>query len=270
MNVYFLDILDKPTFWKYYKVCDNNYIEIKKDTGKIKKIIKKLKYSSRKNFIDAVILSKALYSFEELKNQMVLNNINIIDGKWLMKYLILEIVEYISEKRKIKIEECEVAILVNSINDVEIENIKILAKKFKTIKVISNHSERLEKIERKLYEDSGIMLIFSNNKKKSLQKSNFIINFDYVQEEISKYNINNEAIIINLENNIEIIKKRFCGDIINNYNVNCNEDINKSFYARDILESKLYAKTTFEIIRKKIKENDIKISELIGKNGIIM
>ncbi len=206
---------------------------------------------------------------EELVNLFKSNNINIFDGRWLINYIAYDIINYIIEENKIKKEETEISILVNYLDDTSIENIKLLAKEFKRINIVTNHINKLKKIEQDIYDEFGIMLTITNNKKKSLKNARIILNIDFPKETINKYNIFDEAIIINLDGDVKIDKKRFSGININDYEIKNSFLFNNKFYAKDIYESKIYKKTTFINIREEIKKSDLKIKELVGNNGII-
>ena len=103
-------------------------------------------------------------------NLLRANDIKIFDGKWLEKYLILDILEYIINKKQIIKAETEIAITANEITDLLIEMIKILSKQYKKLTIVTNHIEKLRKIEKEIKEKEGILIILSNNKNKSLLK----------------------------------------------------------------------------------------------------
>lgn len=234
---------------------------------KTKKILKILNKHSVKN----VVLSKETQKNEILINYLNSNNVNIFNGRWLEKYLAYEIIKYILVKKNIKKEETEIAILINQIDEVSTENIKLFAKEFKRVNVVTNHIEKLKKIEENIFDEFGIMITITNNKKKSLKNAKIILNMDFPEELINKFNIYDEAIILNLDGNAKINKKRFSGLNINNYEIALNDDdyLSEEFYIRDIFESQIYKKTTFKNIRKEIKEKGVNIEQLIGVNGLI-
>ena len=206
-------------------------------------------------------------------NNLNSNNINIFDGRWLEKYLAYDIVEYVLDKRKIKKEQTEVSILINQIDDTAIQNIKLFSKEFKRVNIVTNHINKLKKIEEDIYNEFGIMITVTNNKKKSLKNAKIILNIYFPNEIINKYNIYEEAIILNLDEDVKINKKRFIGTNINNYEINnldnYNIKENEKFYLKDLYEAKVYKKTTFKNIREEIKKSGIAISYLIGNNGTI-
>lgn len=264
-NIKFIDKL------KYFTRKDNkilvNFDLNKFNIRKTKKILKILNKHSVKN----VVLSKETQKNEILINYLNSNNVNIFNGRWLEKYLAYEIIKYILVKKNIKKEETEIAILINQIDEVSTENIKLFAKEFKRVNVVTNHIEKLKKIEENIFDEFGIMITITNNKKKSLKNAKIILNMDFPEELINKFNIYDEAIILNLDGNAKINKKRFSGLNINNYEIALNDDdyLSEEFYIRDIFESQIYKKTTFKNIRKEIKEKGVNIEQLIGVNGLI-
>lgn len=254
-----------------------NKCEISKQTSikKTEKIVKKIK---KKN-IEKVVLSKQLKEKKELIKTLKNYDITILDGKWLMQFMVEEIIDYLKQNGKVGNTD-EIAILINDLTDMARENIKNFASKYKKIRIITNHAERFKNFEKELYEQNGISIIISNNKRKAISKSKLIINFDFVEETINQYNINENAIIINLANNITINKKRFSGLIINDYEVeykNKESDIEENEYSlKEILEERTYSAyvkmpnyNLFSAILDIIKRYDINIKELYGKNGII-
>ena len=95
-------------------------------------------------------------------NLLRANDIKIFDGKWLEKYLILDILEYIINKKQIIKAETEIAITANEITDLLIEMIKILSKQYKKLTIVTNHIEKLRKIEKEIKENIRIDAIRFN------------------------------------------------------------------------------------------------------------
>ena len=238
---------------------------------KIKKVIKKL----IKNEVTNVVLSKEFDENRDFINALNASNINIFNGRWLQKYLAIQILDYIVTQKNIKKEECEIAITVNQITDLSIELIKILAKQYKRLTVVTSHIEKLRKIENEIYEKEGILIVISNNQKKSLLKSQIILNIDFCKEILNKYQVNENAIIINLEGDVKINQKRFNGINVNDYEIGIGrEEIiwrknMEKFRTKDLVESVLYMKDTFQNICNKIRKNKVSIKELYGVNGKI-
>ena len=274
MRVLYIEKTDKPILGleKIKIEKDNCKISLNVDKErKIKKVIKKL----IKNEVTNVVLSKEFDENRDLINALNASNINVFKGRWLQKYLSIQILDYIVIQKNIKKEEYEIAITVNQITDLSIELIKILAKQYKRLTVVTNHIEKLRKIENEIYEKEGILIVISNNQKKSLLKPQIILNIDFSKEILNKYQVNENAIIINLEGDIKINQKRFNGINVNDYEIEVGREeliwrknMDK-FRTKDLLESVLYMKDTFQNICNKIRKNKVSIKELYGVNGKI-
>ena len=114
------------------------------------------------------------------------------------------------------------------------------------------------------------MLNISNNRKKSLLKSQIIINMDFPEELINKYKIFDNAIIININDKINLQSKRFNGINVNYYKINLPEEYKLDKFMDEIVyESLIYTKNNYKEISKKIMQDNIKIIGLIGNKGII-
>lgn len=246
-------------------ICEKtNQNQIQKLAEKTNKIIKKYSKSNK------IILSKNI-------NNKYLNLLNSYDfeiqnGKFLKEILLTDIVEYTILKMQLKKENTSISILINDLNDIEFENIKILSKEYKNVNVVTNHIEKFKKLKEQL-EQEGIIITITNNKKKSLIKSKIIVNFDFPTELINKYNIEEDAIILNLKNKIKINKKRFNGLNIYDYEIDFR-DYNKNtraicgtYYLKDLYEASLYRKQGFKELRKTIKNDKVIIKKLILNSG---
>lgn len=254
---------------------------------KLEKIVKKIK----KKEINQVVLSRQIKQNKGFITILNNNDITVFDGKWLMQFMLNDIINYLKKKQKIMSSD-EITVLANDLNYEVIQNIKIFANAYKKIRIVTNHLEKFRKIEKELYEEKGIPVVITNNKRKALSKSEIIVNFDFVQETINQYNINENAIIINLNENIKINTKRFCGSIITDYEVEFQnidenpeikilnlEDILKKqaeFSLKEILEERIYSNvekqpnfSRFQMVENIIEKYKIQIKELYGINGII-
>ena len=202
-------------------------------------------------------------------------NLNILDGKWLYKYLIFNYIKYISNEQENHLENIEVSFLINKITELDLENIEEISKLVKSINIITNSTIRIKKLAEKLYEENGIILNITKNYKKSLLKSNIIINMDFSEEEINKFSIQRKAIVINIGQKARINYKGFNGINIWDYNVSIpqkylDNDLNLDSFKKEILyESYLYKNTSPKNILKEIKKDKIYIESLVGQKGVI-
>ena len=133
----------------------------------------------------------------------------IVDGRWLFEALSYKVLDYIVNSKDLKKEEIEVSILVNNLTEYTLANIKKIAQEYKLLNIVTNHMEKFKKIEEKIYNENGLMITVTNNKKKSLKKSQIILNIDFPKELLNEYFIYEDAIIVNICGNMKITKKRF-------------------------------------------------------------
>ncbi len=239
------------------------------------KTLNKLSRYIKQNCICIVCVSDNLLDnvifMEYLKNE----NVKLLNGKWIFKILATKVCEYIVESKKEIIEYQEISILSNKINDVVVFTIRNLAEKVKIINVLTNDSYRFKKLEKEMYDKYGIILNINNNYKKSLLKSDIILNFDFSESEFNKYTLPKKSSIINFNENINIQTKSFEG--INASFVEISMPKNylkyllyfKHFNTTNLYESFIYKNTNPANIIKEIENDNMKITFLLGKNGKI-
>ena len=235
--------------------------------NKLIKLVNKTNKVLSKSKSNKIILSKLLKNNDIFFNNLFSYGYDIVEGKWLFEGISYKVIDYILNKKQLIKEECSISVLVNHLTDYTLQNINI----------VTNHIEKFKKIEENIYNENGLMITVTNNKKKSLSNSKVILNIDFPKELINKYNINEEAIIVNIYNDITINKKRFNGVIINDYEININssiiensigEDYNK-YNIKDIYESEFYYNMPFKDFGKKIEKDGLQIVKLYGLNNEI-
>lgn len=229
---------------------------------KTKKILDKV--NSKK-----LVLSKRIKQQENYVNYLYSYGYEIVDGKWLFQLLIFNVLEYMIKKLNIRKEDIRIGILVNDVSDLAIYVIKELVIKYKNVKIVTNHIHKFQNIEEKMIEEYGIFISVGNNKRKVLSKTNMILNLDFPTELINKYQIHNEATIINFRGNVKIKDKRFAGLNINDYEIHWKEKENEIFYTKDMYEAIQHKNQPVEELLKKIKRDNIQIKELIAVNTVI-
>ena len=221
--------------------------------------------------VKTVCISKEL----EEKNFFETSNLNILNGKWLYKYLILNYIKYIASQQEKNVQELEVSFLINQITELDLENIEKTAKMVKGVNIITNSTNRIKCLAERLYKENGIILNVTKNYNKSLTKSSIIINIDFPEEEINKFVIPRRATIINIGKKVNINYKGFDGINILDYNVSIptkylSAELSLNSFRKEILyESYLYKNTSPKNILKEIKKDNICIESLVGQKGII-
>lgn len=291
----FLDRLKSIEITNY----NNNYIisiyknlnkENNKNMSKIIKIIIKLLKTYQ---IDTIVFSNEVTKEfkEEFSKNLIINKFNIttLKGKRIMKYMDLEILNYIFEKQNIEKKNEEIYILIQQNKNYNInyksflnelkEYIKKYIYIFKIVNLISNDIRELKNIQDEIMEKENILISVSNNKRKALKRAKYILNINLNESELQKYTINRNAIIINLEQYIIFNKTSFNGININNIELDIPDDyieqfeeIGENFNYTVLYESiilNLNGEKSKNKVKERIKEDNIKIKYLIGNNGKI-
>lgn len=234
----------------------------------IKKAVK-LACKLEENNVRNVVLSKYLNNIQELKNEIHSNNINILEGRFLFKLLIKEIIEYICKKTGKKQEDLEISFLTNDANNINKQIILEMSKKVKRLNIITNHINEFKDVEDYLYNEMGIMIKISNNPKTDLLKTNIVINMDFMEDVINKYNLPKQGVIINIDRNIKIKSKKFNGINVNNYNIQMPVKYKiDGFYNECVYESNIWG-LDYKNARKQILDDKIMVKYLIGEKGEI-
>lgn len=219
-----------------------------------------------------IVLSKKIKNYEDIQQK---TEIPIADGRWLFKFLVVQILEYISKCQDISIDKFRIALVTDDNDDLITYYIEELSKKTKKLKIITGHRERFRSLEEKLYYNNGIVLEISNNRRKALQDVDIIFNFGLEEDKINKYKISEKSIIINLKEQIQIKSKRFAGININYYQIDFrnrlieNLEWTKDFEKEELYESYIYRRGSINYIVEDIIKDNLKIKSLIGTKGEI-
>lgn len=222
-----------------------------------------------------IVLSKKTSKQEDYVNFLNSYGAKIIEGRWLFKALTLKALDYVVEKKRLKKEEIQLSILINEIEPNMLENIKQIVKQYKRVNIVTNHFEKFKNIEQQIFEEDGIMITVTNNKKKSLAKSQIILNVDFPKELINKYKIFEEAIIINLNGNVAITSKRFNGINIVDYEIDFeyiddfDYDKENLYEKKKIYEARSYQNRTFDYLQNKFLKDKVRIKYLQANNSIL-
>lgn len=271
-EIYYLNGKIKVEEFDDYILCT---IPIKEDKYRkkiISKWIKGIEKIVKQKKINNIIISEKLKNIEKI-NKVFVDDLKV-EGKYLLKTMVDDVIEYISNIKNERIENQTISILVNEYSKLNLELIETLANKVKSVNIVTNSLRKFLIFESRLYENNGIMVTVSNNKRKGVSKANWIINVDFSEEDLKKYNINRNAIFINLIENRFEFSKAFSGIIINGLKIknNINKNLHlirgQELFNQTILyESTIFRSKSFVKIKEKIKQDNIKIQVLIGTKG---
>lgn len=253
----------------------------KNNIKKIRKIINKINNEISNNEIDAIVLSKEvkqiINKYKQDNNEVVIFSKPILDGKFLMRNLVVNILNKILEYQNTSISTVPIYLLVEKYNKENNDIICALSNEVKNINIVTNNIANFKKLEDKLFINTGAAVSVANNKKKSLRRAEIIINLDFCNEMIRKYNINRSAIIINCNNTDINLETGFEGVIINNVQYEEKQEVLEYFRIYDLIKkfeiSELYESLIFNKAYDKIyklnSEYNFKIKGFIGNRGVI-
>ncbi len=281
--MYCIQETDKPKFifriFNILQLIDNKIIlPITGDevlsSNKAQKLAQKTKKVLGQTVSKKIVISKKIQKQKEYVENLKEEGFEIVDGKWLFEVLSCKVLDYIIKKKKLKKQELSISILVNDLTDHMIAIIRQIAKEYKRVNIVTKYMEKLKKIEEQILKEDGIMITVGNNKKKGIAKSEIILNVDFSSKLLADYNIYENAIIVNIRENVVITKKRFNGITINNYDITFKNfdyyDYDKmtKYKTCEIYEASFNKKQPFYEIMKKINNDKVIIKELMGKNAI--
>ena len=221
-----------------------------------KKLHKKLEKEKMKTQKIQIILSKKLKQYKEYLKQY-----KIVDGKQSFIKLVEEILLKVLEENPLQMQD--IYILTNKYCEQSVFIIKKLSQKVKTMNIITIEIEKYKTLEEML-EEKGIATSIANNKKKSLKRAKIIINIDFSKEELSKYAIFRNALIINIAQDKLTNLKGFEGIIVQDIEVYLkeNEVLNQNGLVENFRQLEIYESISNS-------NEKIEISKLHGNNGKI-
>ena len=117
--MYYIEQADKPSkieeWFKIVKLKNNRIIlpNQKEDNIKTDEILaKKTKNILDKTASKKIILSKNIHKKNGYINYLYSYNYDIVDGKWLFKILLYDVLEYIIMKENLDKEETQISIMI--------------------------------------------------------------------------------------------------------------------------------------------------------------
>lgn len=111
-----------------------------------KKCINNIERIVRKYNVKFIILSKKVKELEEIKNICLCNNIKILDGKYLLKVMITNVLEHILNARNEKLETQNIHIVINQNSEINIDLIEYLSGKVKSVNIVTKKIRNFRKI----------------------------------------------------------------------------------------------------------------------------
>lgn len=265
-------------------IADNNYIIAIHDKDK-KSIQKRLVKKIYKLKIDAIVFSKELEGKfkDDICEMLKLDdniNVKMINGKKLMEYMEFDIMKYILEKQKHSMRQEDIYIIFKRDNSLNLNFLVRFIENFRMTNVVTNDIARLKNVQDNLLDNENILISVSNNKKKALRRAKYVLNVNLTTEELAKYNINRNAVIINIRENVKYSNPGFEGINVNYFDINVPDEFDEKFEQmgnnfdlvklyESILIAENFGEASTEKVYEKIARDEIQVKNVIGINGRI-
>lgn len=265
---------------KYYSFFKKVYIERLKNgiiaiiPGKegikdrfLEKIKKQISSIIEKEKVDYILCEEDLI---QCVDELFINK--ILRGNTIKKYAVDKMIEKIYKIKQKATYLDNVYVLVKDYTNNEIFTIQRLTNLFKCVNIVTPNIYKYKLLESR-YEKRGTLVTVSNNYRRSIKNAKIIVNIDMKREEILRYSVNQNAIVINLHEDVLLMEKSFNGIIINN--IEFKQDYNEQVYlkeyfgnfnSKEIMEVEVINKNIIEIVEYlRTKE----IISFIGIHGIV-
>ncbi len=265
-------------------IADNNYIIAIHDKDK-KSIQKRLVKKIYKQKIDAIVFSKELEGKfkDDICEMLKLDdniNVKMINGKKLMEYMEFDIMKYILEKQKHSMRQEDIYIIFKRDNSLNLNFLVRFIENFRMTNVVTNDIARLKNVQDNLLDNENILISVSNNKKKALRRAKYVLNVNLTTEELAKYNINRNAVIINIRENVKYSNPGFEGVNVNYFDIKVPDEFDEKFEQmgnnfdlvklyESILIAENFGEASTEKVYEKIARDEIQVKNVIGINGRI-
>ena len=195
---------------------------------------------------------------------------NRLDGKYLLKSALPEVIKYCYNSLDKKEELEEIYIVAQNYTKDNIRIIESLVDKVKVVNVVTNHLRQFQELEKRL-ERKEIYITVSSNKRKALKRAEVIINLD--SNNFNGYNVNKSSIIVNCNKEFNL-NRDFEGICIENIDIKVNKIMrifseNENMDKKELFEAELIKQKDLDEARYVLEKSKMKIIGLVGKRGKI-
>lgn len=95
-----------------------------------------------------VILSKKVKNLDKIREICISNNIHVLNGKYLSKVMITNVLEYILDIRNEKLENQNIHIVINKNSNININLIEYISGKVKSVDIVTKNINNFRKIRK--------------------------------------------------------------------------------------------------------------------------
>ena len=143
-----------------YKINDKTVVVIPKISNRI---FKKLDKIFKLDVTKTVCISDKLSIKKDFVDFLEERNLNILNGRWLFKYLITDVIDYVCKNASLEPETQEITILTEENNFLIYDSIKKLSNKVKNINIITHNIKSFDKLINDIHEENGLIINVTKN-----------------------------------------------------------------------------------------------------------
>lgn len=110
-----------------------------------KKCVNNIERTVNRCGVKFIILSKKVKELEEIKKVCICNNIKILNGNYLFKIMITNVLEYIFNIRNEKLETQNIHIVINNNSEMNIDLIEYISGKVKSVNIVTKQIRNFRK-----------------------------------------------------------------------------------------------------------------------------
>ena len=240
------------------------------------KIIKKLKNLAAIRCWKNLCVSDNLRRNEQFMDFAKGSSLKIMNGKWLFKNVLDDIIEYMVDIKGDVLGNQEISILCHQLDEVMAEKIKEICQKVKVCNLLTDHVKCYQRLEEEVYQETGMILNITNNYKKAIAKSKIVINFDFSRRDLRKCVFAKGTDMIQVNRAVKFDMKEFGGKNIVFYGIDMPEkyieyqEKMSGFNSSILYESLIYKRTSYRNIKKELEEDEAKILYLVDLEGKVI
>ncbi len=113
-----------------------------------KKCVNNIEKTVNRYNVKFIILSKKVKRLEEIKNICTCYNVKILDGKYLLKIMLTNVLEYILNARNEKLETQNIHIVINQNSEINIDLIEYISRRVKSVNIVTKQIRNFRKIRK--------------------------------------------------------------------------------------------------------------------------
>ena len=264
----------KALNWVGFVFRNENYLCLCSERGDVinERMLRRVYEVWNEMDVEAVVCADLLMKNELFMDWLGEHECKVLNGMWLFKFLMGDILEKIAYIKNVRVGSFEVSVFIKRFSDYHVEGIKWIARECKVLNIITDNVRGFEVVEKRLLDECGVMVNVTSNVKKSSKRADVIFNFDFEGSEICKCKMKAEAVLVQM-NGTEFVRKngiviRFCKLGLPTMFDAFFEKFNH-FKEEILYESVIYHKNSFNDVMAILRRDNVYIRYFIGNNGKI-